>query len=140
MRLIVADLEGGKSCVVKEIEVLHEGEGLSALKLLDLALSPPPVVPSGRGEYRDFGVPIGDLRWLRARFPANQFRPVHYTNTIDFNTVIDGSIDLLLDDGSHRLDSGVCVVVKGVDHSWQVGPQGCEMSIIQIGTPGPSGH
>jgi hypothetical protein len=137
MRMIITGLDDGRTCVAREIEIAHQGAELSAVRLLDLALDPPPVIPEGRGQYKDFGIPLGDLRWLRARFPANQRRPLHYTNTIDFHTIVAGWIELLLDDGAHRLSPGDSALVTGVDHGWLVGPEGCESSIIQIGTPGP---
>jgi hypothetical protein len=138
MRMIVADIRDGRSCVIEEIDCTPSSDGaMSVLPVLELALDPPPVRPSGVGEYRDLGLPVGSMRWLRTRFPANQRRPVHYTNTIDCHTVVDGWIELLLDDGPHRLMPGDSAIVKGVDHGWQIGPEGCCVSMILLGTPGP---
>jgi quercetin dioxygenase-like cupin family protein len=137
MRLIVADIKDDKSCVVEETDCTVEGDRMSPRPILDLVLDPPPVRPAGVGEYRDLGVPLGSMRWMRIHFPANQVRPVHYTNTIDCHTVIDGWIELLLDDGPHRLMPGDMAIVKGVDHGWHIGPDGCTISTILLGTPGP---
>lgn len=138
MRMIVADVRDGKSCVVDEIDCAPDGNGMSSIRVADLALNPPPVRPAGVAEYRDMGVPVGSMRWLRVRFPANQLRPTHYTNTIDCHTVVDGWIELVLDDGAHRLKPGDSAIVKGVDHGWKIGPDGCSVSMIVLGTLGPS--
>jgi hypothetical protein len=60
---------------------------------------------------------------------------MHHTDTIDFDTIIFGEVDILLDDGPHHLVPGDCVVVKGVDHAWLAGPEGCTSSVVVIGTP-----
>jgi enoyl-CoA hydratase/carnithine racemase len=121
---------------------LMTGQRITADEALRLGLvgevwPRPRLLPAGVGEYRDLGVPVGTMRWLRTRFPANQVRPTHYTNTIDCHTVVDGWIELLLDDGAHRLMPGDSAIVKGVDHGWRIGPAGCSVSMILLGTPGP---
>lgn len=138
MRMIITGIRDGKSCIAEEIDCTPDGEDLSVKTLLDLAPADqqPPI---GRSEYRDLGVPPGMLRWHRVRFPANQLRPFHYTNTIDCHTIVSGSLDLLLDDGPHRLDPGDSAMVTGVDHGWRIGPEGCCVSIILLGTPTPAG-
>lgn len=63
--------------------------------------------------------------------------PIHHTDTLDLETVLDGSVDLILGDGAHQLVAGDMVVMTGVDHSWKAGPQGCRLSAILVGTPPP---
>lgn len=48
--------------------------------------------------------------------------PMHHTDTLDLQTVLSRSVDLVLDDGAHRLDEGDLVVLAGVDHAWRGGP------------------
>ncbi|MGQ9348086.1 hypothetical protein [Mycolicibacterium gilvum] len=64
--------------------------------------------------------------------------PMHHTDTLDLETVLSGSVDLVLDDGSHRLEQGDLVVLTGVDHAWRAGPDGCRLSAVLIGTPPPA--
>lgn len=59
--------------------------------------------------------------------------PMHHTDTVDFDIVLSGSVELILDDGVHRLASGDSVVVTGVDHGWRAGPDGCRLSVVAIG-------
>jgi quercetin dioxygenase-like cupin family protein len=62
---------------------------------------------------------------------------MHYTDSIDLELVIEGSVVLELDNGDHRLEAGDCVVMNGVDHGWRVGPDGCTVLIAILGTPSP---
>jgi hypothetical protein len=62
---------------------------------------------------------------------------MHHTDTLDFDIVLAGSVELLLDDGAHPLGPGDCVVVSGVDHAWSTGSDGCSLSIVTVGTPPP---
>jgi hypothetical protein len=138
MRLIETGVKDGKSCVVKETEIVHdEGDDISIVHLLDLAPARLPPRPEGKGEFVDIPVAPGEARWYRVRFPASQLRRVHHTDTVDCHTIVAGSIELLLDDGAHLLGAGDSAIVTGVDHGWKVGPKGCVVSMIVFGTPKP---
>jgi hypothetical protein len=137
MRMIETGVKNGKSCVVREVPIVHEGDDVSVVQFRHLACASLPPRPQGQGEFVDIPVAPGDALFYRVRFPANQLRRVHYTDTIDCHTVVSGSIELLLDDGPHKLDAGDSAIVTGVDHSWKVGPQGCIVSMIVFGTPRP---
>jgi mannose-6-phosphate isomerase-like protein (cupin superfamily) len=60
---------------------------------------------------------------------------MHHTDTLDFDMILEGSVEIVLDDGPHRLGPGDCVVVTGVDHVWKAGPDGFVMSVTLMGTP-----
>ena len=135
--MIVTGVRDGKSCVVEEKDCTPPGEDMAILPLVDLDLGALPPRPPGRGEFVDIPVPHGMLRWYRIRFVPNETRRVHHTDTIDCHTVVAGSIELLLDDGAHRLDPGDSAMVTGVDHGWRTGEEGCMTSIVILGTPQP---
>jgi hypothetical protein len=79
MRLIETGVKDGKSCVVKETEIVHdEGDDISIVHLLDLAPARLPPRPEGKGEFVDIPVAPGEARWYRVRFPASQLRLVHH--------------------------------------------------------------
>jgi quercetin dioxygenase-like cupin family protein len=59
---------------------------------------------------------------------------MHRTDTLDFAVILEGSVELTLDDGVHPLLPGDCVVVQGVDHAWRAGEQGCVLCGINLGT------
>jgi hypothetical protein len=69
--------------------------------------------------------------------PDSERTTIHHTDTVDLDLVVTGSIDLLLDDGAHHLDTGDCVVITGVDHGWRAGAEGCTLSVVLLGTPLP---
>lgn len=99
--------------------------------------APPPTRPPGSGTHFDLEVPPGIARWMLVQFQPGTEAPMHHTDTIDFDTIIVGSVDIILEDGPHRLEAGDCVVVTGVDHGWLAGPEGCTSSVVVIGTPPP---
>jgi quercetin dioxygenase-like cupin family protein len=70
-------------------------------------------------------------------FAPNVQMPLHHTDTLDFDIVLAGTVELVLGDGAHRLGPGDSVVVTAVDHSWSTGPEGCTLSIVTVGTPPP---
>jgi uncharacterized cupin superfamily protein len=62
---------------------------------------------------------------------------MHQTNTVDFDIVVAGSVELILDDGTHLLETGDCAVITGVDHAWRAGSSGCTVSAVAVGTRPP---
>jgi quercetin dioxygenase-like cupin family protein len=140
MRQLVTGLDpSGGSCVVDERD-LALGEALPGIRVdvvFDTRENPPPSRPPGRGEFLDLGVAPGLTRWMVIEFEPGGSVAAHHTDTVDFDTVLAGSIDLTLDDGVHALAPGDCVVMNGVDHAWRAGPDGCRLSVVAIGTPPP---
>jgi hypothetical protein len=138
MRLIITGVKDGKSCVVEEVDCTPQGADLSTLLVARLPVADLPPRPPGKGEFVEIPVAPGEMIWFRVRFPANQLRRVHHTDTIDCHTVVSGWIELLLDDGAHRLNPGDSAMVTGVDHGWRIGPEGCVVSMRNFGTPKPA--
>ena len=89
---------------------------------------------TGVGEAVDLAVAPGSVRWIVVRYVPDQAFPMHHTETTDLDVVLEGTIELGLDDGTHHLRTGDCVVIEGVDHSWRAGPEGCVLSVMSIGT------
>jgi hypothetical protein len=135
MRRLVTGVDAlGCSCVVEETEFSIP---ISGEPIYQTDTAPPPVRPPGRGADLDLAVPPGFVRWAFAHFEPGQRGQMHmhHTDTLDLDTIIFGSIDLVLDDGPHRLEAGDCVVITGVDHEWLAGPEGCSWSVVMIGSP-----
>ena len=136
MRRLVTGLDAqGHSCVLEEITFPRPGDAPPMDLIHQTLAAPPPARPRGRAPLVDLQVPPGIARWILVQFQPGSRSPMHHTDTVDFDTIIDGSVDILLDDGPHHLEPGDCVVVTGVDHGWQAGPQGCTSSVVLIGTP-----
>jgi mannose-6-phosphate isomerase-like protein (cupin superfamily) len=43
----------------------------------------------------------------------------HRTTTVDYVVVLDGPVELVLDDGSVEVQPGDCVVQRGTNHAWR---------------------
>ncbi|WP_243841398.1 cupin domain-containing protein [Mycobacterium sp. DL592] len=99
--------------------------------------SPPPPRPLGNAELIDQFIPPGHVRWMVVDYGPNSRTPVHHTDTLDLQTVLSGTIDLILDDGVHPLEVGDMVVMTGTDHAWKAGPDGARVNAVLIGTPPP---
>jgi len=82
-------------------------------------------------------VPPGHTHWVVSRWSPHEEAATHHSDTIDLDVVLEGSINLQLDDGHHHLVPGDCVVITGVDHAWKAGPDGCTLSVVLLGTPPP---
>jgi hypothetical protein len=94
-----------------------------------------PIAPApGHDNFVDVRLASGILRWLLITFEPNAEFPMHHTDTIDCVLVLNGTVELGLDDGMHPLEARDCVVIPGVDHAWRSGPAGCQLSVTAIGT------
>jgi mannose-6-phosphate isomerase-like protein (cupin superfamily) len=57
----------------------------------------------------------------------------HRTRTIDYAIVLDGEIDMLLDDGEIRVKAGDVLVQQGTNHAWvNNGTKPCRIAFILI--------
>jgi hypothetical protein len=134
-RLVIGVDAGGHSCVVEETPFSTPSAAPPMELIHQTATSPPPIRPPGNAAHLDLGIPPGIARWMMVQFQPGQRSQVHHTDTIDFDTIIFGDVDILLDDGPHHLEPGDCVLVPGIDHAWLAGPYGCTSSVVVIGTP-----
>jgi quercetin dioxygenase-like cupin family protein len=58
---------------------------------------------------------------------------MHATDTLDFMVVLDGQVELGLDDGEYVLGAGDTVVQRGTRHRWRVvGDRPCTWSVVMV--------
>ena len=147
MRQIVTGVDAdGRSCVIAEHPqgvasndfTSSSGDRMSSYTAFETASSPAPPRPAGNGQFMDLEVPVGFLRFSVVHWPPGAENPMHHTDSIDFDTVLEGSIDIILEDGRHHLEVGDAVIVTGVDHAWEAGPSGATLSVFVLGTPRPA--
>jgi mannose-6-phosphate isomerase-like protein (cupin superfamily) len=139
MRILVTGVDGqGRSCVLEESTPSLQGDesgGITVAPAFATNSSPPPARPPGRGDILPVTVAPGTARWSFVQFPPGTTTALHHTDSLDFDVIIEGRVDIVLDDGPHSLGPGDGVVVNGVDHSWQTHEESCRMSVVVIGTP-----
>jgi hypothetical protein len=130
MRFVVTGSdEKGRSFVVREESVDLGDRAMIWESTADQRVS----FPIGSEGRMDFGVAPGCTRWFTRSFEPNNESPMHWTPTIDFDCVVSGEIDLVLDEGTVKLHSGDGVVVSGIRHQWRTGDAACQMLIVMNG-------
>ena len=138
MRVLITGVDAdGRSFVLSEQVALDPvPDGVFHFGVVHRTASAPPSAgPAARTEHMDVHVPPGIAQWIVVDYEPGGVQEWHHTDTIDFNHVLSGSIDLTLDDGVHHLEAGDGAVVNGVDHAWQAGADGCRLSVLFLGTP-----
>ncbi|MFP6736209.1 MAG: cupin domain-containing protein [Rhodospirillales bacterium] len=72
------------------------------------------------------------------RAPTTRAMGMHRTESVDYALVLEGEIDLLLDDTETRLKAGDMVVMQGTYHAWSNrSGKTCMMAFILIGADVP---
>jgi quercetin dioxygenase-like cupin family protein len=143
-RLLITGVDAsGRSCAARDDLVTLQGdagpEGILRYSVLYGAPSLPAISTGGgrAADVLDLAVPSGALRWTVIEYAPGAEFPMHHTDTVDFDVVLAGSVELILDDGPHPLQVADSAVVTGVDHAWRAGPKGCRLSIMTIGASPP---
>jgi len=82
---------------------------------------------------RDFGIGADVKRGHPPRHPA-----IHRTRSVDYVVVLEGEIDLLLDDRDVRLGAGDVVVQQGTNHAWiNRGAATCRLAMVFVDAEEP---
>jgi len=79
-------------------------------------------VPPGQSMFRIVHLPPDAV--VRAYLAAQAHGEVdaegfHRTQTVDHVLVLDGPVELVLDDGSVIVEPGDCVIQRGTNHAWR---------------------
>ena len=66
------------------------------------------------------GPPASGTRVRIVDMPPGVRSPMHRTESVDYGVVLEGSVTLILDDGSAtEVRAGELVVQRGTDHAWE---------------------
>jgi quercetin dioxygenase-like cupin family protein len=137
--LITGVVADGRSSVIGEtdltVDSLSTDPEFWFANIFETTSTPPPPRPAGHGHELEVGLTPGLVRWQVIDYAPEKSYPMHHTDTVDIDIVLDGSIQLTVDDGSHWLRAGDGAVINGVDHAWKAGPEGARLSVVFIGTP-----
>jgi hypothetical protein len=74
----------------------------------------------------------GDTIWMDLRFGPDTDYEFHRTDSIDFNWITGGEVELILEDASVLLQPGDSAVIPGVLHRWRSAP-GWTATIFMVG-------
>lgn len=135
----------GRSCATQDGPItMHGHAGLHGVLYSLLYATPSrPSIATGGGrvaDLLDLVIPPGALRWTVIEYAPGAEFAMHHTDTVDFDVVISGSVELILGDGAHPLAVADSAVVMGIDHAWRAGPEGCRLNVMTIGVSPPSCH
>ena len=127
-----ARVSGGEDRAAREIGVPPPRRGT----VFRLAEFPPGVggeVRDNETLLRDFGIGPDVKRGHPPRHPA-----IHRTRSLDYVVVLEGEIDLLLDDRDVRLTAGDVIVQQATNHAWiNRGTVTCRLAMVFIDAEEP---
>jgi mannose-6-phosphate isomerase-like protein (cupin superfamily) len=135
----------GRSCVVDEQPLVGTPipgvDHTTFMTLFKTDQSPPPPCPTGRGIQAPDALAPGLVHWYivdhEAAETADLSSPaseLHQRNAIECVYIMSGGGDMLLDDGTHPVRAGDCIVMPGSSHGLVTGPDGCCLMSFSIGT------
>ena len=101
------------------------------------ALSLLPELSAGDASVTHSKVDVSPVAFLSFALGAAHADPrhatMHRTRSVDYAVVIEGEIDMLLDDSEVRLRAGDVLVQRGTDHAWvNRGKQNCRIAFVLI--------
>jgi len=145
MRKLITGVDAeGRSCVVEDADVAvvpAAGHGVNIARIYATTENPLPPRPAGTGETIDVRLAPGLLRWNVVDHEPHEIHdgPVtattmHNKDTLDLVFVQGGTAKLVLHDGVHDVGPGDFVVMPGIDHAWNAGPDGCRLVVVTVGT------
>jgi mannose-6-phosphate isomerase-like protein (cupin superfamily) len=144
-RLITGVNADGRSCMIENADfttVAAAGHGISIARVYATTENPLPPRPAGVGERIDVQLAPGLLRWYVVDHEPHEMHEgsvtsttMHHKDTLDLVFVQDGTAELVLQDGSYDIGPGDFVVMPGIDHAWNAGPNGCRLVVVTVGSP-----
>ena len=75
------------------------------------------------------------LSWISVVFGPDTATAMHCTDTIDLNLIVEGTVQLITEEGDAMLGVGDGIVVPSVPHQWRSGASGCTMITCALGVP-----
>ncbi len=142
---------------VQRVVTGHDANGRAVFRSEDV--SPTKMIPSGDaafllvwttatvpadnndeidGRERDAGLTLNQGSVIRVvdMLPGKE-SPMHRTNSIDYGIVIEGEIELELDDGAKRtVRQGGIIVQRGTNHLWRnTSDKVCRIAFVLIEAP-----
>lgn len=142
---------------VQRVVTGHDGKGRAVFKSEDV--TPTRMIPSGDasflliwttetvpadnndevdGRHREAGLTLegGSVIRVVDMLPGKQ-SPMHRTNSIDYGIVLEGEIELELDDGAKKtVRQGGIIIQRGTNHLWRnTSDKVCRIAFVLIEAP-----
>ena len=128
-----ADLAGDSDRAARDIGVPPPRQG-SIFRIAEFPPNSGGEVSDNETVLRDFGIGGDVARGHAPRHPA-----IHRTRSVDYVIVLEGEIDLVLDEGEVRLGAGDVVVQRGTNHAWiNRGGAPCRLAMVFIDAAEPA--
>jgi hypothetical protein len=128
-----ADISGGADRAARTIGVPPPMNG-SILRVVDF----PPVSGEIGVDNAAFTseMGLGTQQRRKGKYTDHPF--MHRTKSIDYAIVLEGEIDMLLDDSKIHLKAGDILVQQGTNHAWvNTGKDTCRICFVLIGAHEP---
>jgi len=108
----------------------------SVLTIVDFPPTPePPPGADNAAMQRHLGPEHSSPKARPPRHPA-----MHRTRTVDYGLILEGEIDMLLDDSEIHLKAGDVVIQQATNHAWvNRGKENCRIAFILIDAVEPLG-
>jgi quercetin dioxygenase-like cupin family protein len=126
-----ADISGRADRAERSIGVAPPANG-SILRIVDF----PPVAAGDPAV--DHAAVVREMGLADAGKPARHAF-THRTRSVDYAIVLEGEIDMLLDDSQVHLNAGDVLVQQGTNHAWvNNGTQACRIAFVLIDAKEPA--
>jgi hypothetical protein len=130
-----ADALSAASRVISADHTAGPSETLVAQLVGDSRMLPLGTFRSSPDRRRSLDLPVGANRWTFVSYGPGVTAHIHETATVDYDMVLSGSVELLLDCGAITLSGGDAVVLVGARHGWRTTDRPCTLSIVMVGLP-----
>lgn len=89
--------------------------------------------PTLSDEGFDVETAPGATKWRLVAMGPGWQAPMHRTQTVDYDLVISGELELVLEEETLMLGPGDMVMLPGTAHGWRAGPHGAVLAVSMLG-------
>ena len=127
-----ADIFGTADRAATDIGIAPPKQG-SIFRIIDIPPTPPEIEKLEKDYLHK---QIGDHAPRKGLVPRHPL--MHRTRTIDYAIIMQGEIDMLLDDSEVHLKAGDVLIQQGTNHAWvNRGTEPCRIAFILIDSTEP---
>jgi hypothetical protein len=133
--LITATDEQGRSYLASDVDLSAPLGELARMERHELYRGPavPPRQPvQSVGKDLDAGPPVGEATWKVIECPPGWGYEAHFSWSVDFSAVAEGSVEFGTDTETVVLNAGDAVLVNGASHTWRT-EHGCRLLVAMLG-------